>query len=294
MERLTVLCAKLGLCSRAEAARYIRLGLIAVDGKEVVNTAAMVPTGASVVLGERGKRMQAHKATLMLHKPKHYVSCRAGTSKLLARSLLIPENRARTCPTRHDPRQLSRLSAADNLDESLAGVLVFSQDGRVATQISRNPNLEQEFTVQVAAPLTSSQQLAFQEGLAMSEEGKTLSVQCSISEAEDGSHELRVTMQGPVPASMLRQTCSLAGLRHTDITRTRIGRLELGDLAPGQWTVVNATDIMGATMDYIRWPSGENKKGPAGQVRLAPGADSLPTFLAEVFDPSFFVDAWLP
>ncbi|CAK0868716.1 unnamed protein product [Prorocentrum cordatum] len=117
-ERLSVLCARLGLCSRSEAVRYIRLGLVCVDGAPVLSAAAVVPEAASIQLEPRGQRMQASKVTLMLHKPRHYASCRARGGAPLARSLLVPANRAPGCRTRQDPRQLSRLAAADALDEA--------------------------------------------------------------------------------------------------------------------------------------------------------------------------------
>lgn len=248
MERLTVVCARLGLCSRSEAARYIRLGLISVDGELVQNTAALVSPEASVALASRAKRMQANKVTLMLHKPLHYVSCRAGAGKPLARSLLVPENRARICQTRHDPRQMSRLSAVDALDESLTGLLLFSQDGRVATHVARNPELEKEYTVQVVGDLTPSQLVAFREGLALalSSGGEAAEhVRCDVVEGQEDYEQLQVTVRGLVAPSKICQMCDLAGLRHKGIARTRIGRLRLGDLGCGQWTVVRSADILG-------------------------------------------------
>merc|ERR1719162_1451477 len=105
----------------------------------------MVATSATVEMLERGRRMQAQKVTIMLHKPLYYASCRASPGVPLARKLLTAANRWHLCPTRHDPGQLSRLQPADFLDEGTSGLLLFSQDGRVATKIDRDPDLEKEY-----------------------------------------------------------------------------------------------------------------------------------------------------
>eukprot|EP00747_Dinoflagellata_sp_TGD_P047540 gnl/TRDRNA2_/TRDRNA2_145060_c0_seq2.p1 gnl/TRDRNA2_/TRDRNA2_145060_c0~~gnl/TRDRNA2_/TRDRNA2_145060_c0_seq2.p1 ORF type:complete len:237 (+),score=23.87 gnl/TRDRNA2_/TRDRNA2_145060_c0_seq2:66-776(+) len=233
LERLCVVCARLGLCSRSEATRYARLGLVAVDGKPVLEPAALVPSTATVTLLDRGRRVQANKVTIMLHKPLHYAACRAPAGTPLARRLLVPENRATSCRTRHDPRRLSKLDVADVLDEASTGVLVFSQDGRVATRVARDASTEKEYRVQLAGAsgsVTSSQLAALSE--------------CLGVVSKDEGDLLRVVVCGQLPATHIRRTCGLAGLRPEAVVRTRIGRLSLGDLPVGQWTVVSSHDIL--------------------------------------------------
>lgn len=157
VDRLGVLCARLGLCSRNEAVRYARLGQILVDGQPAKSAAVLVASDAAIELSARAKRMQADKVTLLLNKPLRYASCRAPPGIPLARKLLVPENRALSCRTRHDPRQLSKLDAVDILDEASTGVLLFSQDGRVATWVSRDPELDKEYKIISTGEATPSQ-----------------------------------------------------------------------------------------------------------------------------------------
>eukprot|EP00435_Cladocopium_sp_Y103_P022921 s2924_g5.t1 len=157
VDRLGVLCARLGLCSRNEAVRYARLGQILVDGQPAKSAAVLVASDAAIELSARAKRMQADKVTLLLNKPLRYASCRAPPGVPLARKLLVPENRALNCRTRHDPRQLSKLDAVDILDEASTGVLLFSQDGRVATCVSRDPQLDKEYKIISTGEATPSQ-----------------------------------------------------------------------------------------------------------------------------------------
>merc|ERR1712203_1061861 len=100
--------------------------------------------------------MQAEKVTLMLNKPLHYASCRAASGQPLARKLLVPMNRAPFCVTRHDPRQLSKLDVTDNLDEASMGLLLLSQDGRVATRVARDAETEKEYHVEVSGGISQS------------------------------------------------------------------------------------------------------------------------------------------
>lgn len=310
-ERLVVMCARVGLCSRNEATRYVKLGLVAVNGEVMQQPGAMVSTDAFVELLDRGKRMQANKVTLMLHKPLHYVTCRAPAGEPLARKLLVPANRAQWCRTKPDPRHLSKLDAADVLDPSSSGLLLFSQDGRVATKVSRDPDLEKEYMLEVAgSSVSDSQLIALREGLlaaARSNPSQSVSasseppviVEAPKSDAamassaaasstfaalraarlaskqaaapatgrlsptgmfgggtmaaekasagaspEADSTWLRVLLRACLPSQQIRQVCSLSGLRVVSVARTRIGRIRLGHLKVGEWTVVRADEVL--------------------------------------------------
>jgi len=250
VERLGQRCARLGLCSRKEATRYIRLGLVTVDACTVRDPATLVPSTASIELLERGRRMQHNKVTILLYKPLHYASCRAPKGSPLARKLLVPANRASICKTRHDPRQLSRLQPTDILDEASTGVLLFSQDGRIATRVARDPDLEKEFRVCAASHVTSSQLEALRAGLwtFLDEEGVAGAVDvCDVVGEENGVENLRVVLRGPAPSAKIRRACMLAGLHLEGIERVRIGHARLGDLMPGEWTVVPSNAVLTVT-----------------------------------------------
>lgn len=272
LERLPVLCSRLGLCSRSEAVHYIGLGLLSVDGRPVRNPAAMVSPSASVALADRGKRMQAEKVTIALHKPLHYAGCRAVAGTPLARSLLVPDNRALGCRTRQDPRKLGGLSAADALDESTAGLLLYSQDGRIATRVSRDITLEKEYRLLLPGGASASQLVALRACLAAEaaqasraatpDAGSLLgaasampviaAVDCyevgELLAADQGTEMpgllLRLLVRGLLPSQRLRRSCALAGLPSAMITRTRIGRVDLQRLPVGYWTVIKSTDVL--------------------------------------------------
>ncbi|OLP94436.1 Dihydroxy-acid dehydratase [Symbiodinium microadriaticum] len=263
-ERLGILCARIGLCSRNEAAKYARLGQILVDGQPAKSAAALVPSTAAIELTPRARRMQDDKVTILLHKPAHYASCRAGKGVPLARKLLVPENRAPSCRTRHDPRQLSKLDAADVLDEATSGALLFSQDGRVSTTVARDPLIEKEYDIVTTGEVTSGQLSALQLNLSTfceqeahvqvvpgyiprAEKARMLKEDAAavVEEAKPStSSRLQVVFSGTVTSSALRQMCAQAGLLLFRVSRVRVGSVRLGNLVPGQWTVVPGVEAL--------------------------------------------------
>eukprot|EP00439_Symbiodinium_sp_Y106_P038681 s2214_g4.t1 len=263
-ERLGVLCARIGLCSRNEAAKYARLGQILVDGQPAKSAAALVSSTATIELTPRAQRMQGDKVTILLHKPAHYASCRAGKGVPLARKLLVPENRAPSCRTRHDPRQLSKLDATDVLDEATSGALLFSQDGRVSTTVARDPVVEKEYDIVTTGEVTSGQLSALQLNLSTfceqeahvrvvpgyiprAEKARMLKEEPAavVEEAKPStSSRLQVVFSGTVTSSALRQMCAQAGLLLFRVSRVRVGSVRLGNLVPGQWTVVAGVEAL--------------------------------------------------
>eukprot|EP00747_Dinoflagellata_sp_TGD_P047539 gnl/TRDRNA2_/TRDRNA2_145060_c0_seq1.p1 gnl/TRDRNA2_/TRDRNA2_145060_c0~~gnl/TRDRNA2_/TRDRNA2_145060_c0_seq1.p1 ORF type:complete len:142 (+),score=16.84 gnl/TRDRNA2_/TRDRNA2_145060_c0_seq1:105-530(+) len=102
-----------------------------------------------------------------------------------------------------------------------------------ATRVARDASTEKEYRVQLAGAsgsVTSSQLAALSE--------------CLGVVSKDEGDLLRVVVCGQLPATHIRRTCGLAGLRPEAVVRTRIGRLSLGDLPVGQWTVVSSHDIL--------------------------------------------------
>lgn len=225
----------------------MKLGLVTVDGKVVRQPAALAPVTASIELLDRGRRIQENKVTIMLHKPAYYASCRATEGQPLARKLLVPGNRAPSCRTRHDPTRMGRLGVADVLDEASSGVLLFSQDGRVATRVARDLDVEKEYQLRVKGGVTSSQLMVLREVLAQlyGPDGEVPQEGVVPVVEQDDSDRLRVVLRGPLPAQRVREASSLAGLLLDGVSRTRIGRVGLDDVGEGMWTVIPTDDVLG-------------------------------------------------
>lgn len=78
MIRLNKLLVQKGLCSRREADRYIRDGLVTVNGMVQTQLGVKVPMDEENVVVEllpAAQRMQNQQATILFHKPLGIVSC---------------------------------------------------------------------------------------------------------------------------------------------------------------------------------------------------------------------------
>jgi len=238
--RLNKRMAELGLCSRREADDWIDRGWVRVNG-------APAPMGVKVLPSDRieidpaARGQQAQQVTILLHKPMGYVSGQAEDGHEPAVVLINPRTHWRGDPgsQRFSPPQLRGLAPAGRLDIDSVGLLVLTQDGRVARQlIGEDSNIEKEYLVRVAyGPISSNPQASFPPAeLARLRHGLSLDGQALKRAQVDWQNpeQLRfVLTEGK--KRQIRRMCELVGLKVVGLKRIRIGRVVLGNLPAGQW-----------------------------------------------------------
>lgn len=238
--RLNKRMAELGLCSRREADDWIAQGWVRVNGR-VAAVGQQVGAQERIELDARAQGQQQRLVTILLHKPMGYVSGQAEDGHTPAVVLIQPRNHWRedASRTRFDAQQLRGLAPAGRLDSDSVGLLVLTQDGRVARQIiGEDAVMEKEYLVRVQyGEVGSNVQAAFPAAqLARLRHGLAL----------DGQplRPARVEWQNPEQLRFvltegkkrqIRRMCELVGLRVVGLKRIRIGRVTLGALPPGQW-----------------------------------------------------------
>ena len=158
--RLNKRMAELGLCSRREADDWIAKGWVRVDG-QVAPMGLQVGPAARIEIDPKARGQQREQVTILLHKPVGYVSGQAEEGYEPAKVLVQPRTRWKgdTSPRRFAPSQLQSLVPAGRLDIDSTGLLVLTQDGRVARQlIGEDSEMEKEYLVRVSygAVLSSS------------------------------------------------------------------------------------------------------------------------------------------
>jgi 23S rRNA pseudouridine2604 synthase len=150
-ERVSKLLARKGFCSRREADEFIKRGWVLVDDKPVTELGTRAFATQNIRLSPAADRAQSSTVTILLNKPVGYVSGQPEGNYRPAGVLVRPENRDpadRTRPFR--PEWLHGLASAGRLDVDSRGLLVLTQDGRVARQlIGEQSNLEKEYLVRV-------------------------------------------------------------------------------------------------------------------------------------------------
>ena len=229
--RVSKLMAERGLCSRRDADGYIERGLVFVDGKRMSELGTRVDPSVTITLGKEAQIQQKWQMTILLHKPVGYVSGQPEPGFTPAVTLIQPETQfvmAET-PAFH-PRHLNGLAPAGRLDIDSTGLLVLTQDGRVARQlIGEDSQVDKEYLVRVEGSLDAAGLALLNHGLSL--DGKKLKPAKVEWLNED---QLRFVLREG-RKRQIRRMCELVGLRVVGLKRVRIGGVKLSDLPLGQW-----------------------------------------------------------
>lgn len=245
--RLNKRMAELGLCSRREADDWIAKGWVRVDGA-VAPMGLQVGPDARIEVDPKARGQQREQVTILLHKPMGYVSGQAEDGYEPAVVLVQARNRWKEDRSAHrfSPAQLRGLAPAGRLDIDSTGLLVLTQDGRVARQlIGEDSGVEKEYLVRVAyGQVTANVQQAFPPAqLARLRHGLSLDGQPLKPARVDWQNpeQLRfVLTEGK--KRQIRRMCEAVGLRVVGLKRVRIGRIALGQLPAGQWRYLGAQE----------------------------------------------------
>ena len=149
--RLNKRMAELGLASRREADEWIGKGWVKVNG-QVAEMGMQVTPDVKIEIDKQAKGAQAKQVTVLINKPLGLVSGQAEDGHQPAITLVQPQNRWVDDNARFffHPSQLKSLVPAGRLDIDSTGLLVLTQDGRVARQlIGEDATMEKEYLVRV-------------------------------------------------------------------------------------------------------------------------------------------------
>jgi 23S rRNA pseudouridine2604 synthase len=241
--RVSKRMSELGLASRREADEWIARGWVRVDGRVVAELGSRVFGGQRITIDPRARRAQAELVTVLLNKPVGYVSGQAEDGYQPARVLVTPERQWRDDRSglRFSPQHLRSLVPAGRLDIDSVGLLVLTQDGRIARQlIGEDGAIEKEYLVRVAtrggAPLAAEALALLRHGLSL--DGRELRP-ARVEWANDD--QLRFVL-GEGRKRQIRRMCEAVGVQVLGLKRVRIGAVALGALPTGQWRYLRADE----------------------------------------------------
>jgi 23S rRNA pseudouridine2604 synthase len=230
--RLSKLMGERGLCSRREADEWIENGWVKVDGKVVSTLGVRVPRDARIEVDPAAKQHQGEQVTILLNKPVGYVSGQPEDNHQPAMVLIKPENRWAEDPSHKKfvPGHLRGLAPAGRLDIDSTGLLVFTQDGRVAKRlIGSDSEVEKEYLVRVEGTLSEEDMKRLHHGLEL--DGVKLKP-ARVSWANE--NQLRFVLREG-RKRQIRRMCEMVGLTVVALKRVRSGGVPLGSLPVGQW-----------------------------------------------------------
>lgn len=249
--RLNKRMADLGICSRREADDWIARGWVFVNG-EPAAMGQRVQASDSIHVDKAAYVLQEQQVTFLLHKPVGYVSGQPEDGYPSAATLLGNGSRWRgdKSSMRFLPRQLRGLAPAGRLDIDSTGLLVLTQDGRIARQlIGSDSSTDKEYLVRVeyATPqgvVREQVQAVFPPAkLALLRHGLSLDGQALQPAQVDWQNpeQLRFVLREG-KKRQIRRMCEAVGLHVVGLKRVRIGRIMLGDLPSGQWRFLRADE----------------------------------------------------
>ena len=268
--RLNKKMAELGMASRREADEWIGKGWVKVDGR-VAEMGMQVGPDVRIEIDKLAKGQQANLVTVLINKPLGLVSGQAEDGHEPAITLVQPQNRWAEDNARFffHGSQLKSLVPAGRLDIDSTGLLVLTQDGRVARQlIGEDSVMEKEYLVRViytgvhnaaaatAASATYAARAPTQLSRIDDDDPVSTDVQSVFPKDKlellrhglslDGQalKHAKVEWQNPEQLRFvlhegkkrqIRRMCELVGLKVVGLKRVRIGKVMLGNLPVGQW-----------------------------------------------------------
>jgi 23S rRNA pseudouridine2604 synthase len=241
--RLSKRMSELGLSSRREADEWIAKGWVRVDGKVISELGSKVLPEQKITIEKQARVEQARRVTVLINKPMGYVSGQAEDGYKPAVVLVRPENRwdEDKLPIQFSGGQLKSLVPAGRLDIDSVGLLVLTQDGRIAKQlIGEDTHIDKEYLVRVKysklGNLPDHDLQRLNHGLSL--DGKALLP--AIVRWQNDDQLSFILREGK--KRQIRRMCELVGLKVLGLKRVRIGQVKLGDLPVGQWRYLSDSE----------------------------------------------------
>ncbi len=259
------------MASRREADAWIEKGWVKVNG-QIAEMGMQVAADVRIEVDKEAKGQQAKQVTVLINKPLGIVSGQAEDGHTPAITLVAAQNRWPEDNARFffHPSQLRSLVPAGRLDIDSTGLLVLTQDGRVARQlIGEDHVIEKEYLVRVIytgventaaatsaaatyAPVPKPTQLSrIDDDDPVSHDVQSVFPAAKLQLLRHGLQldgqalkHAKVEWQNPEQLRFvlhegkkrqIRRMCEQVGLKVVGLKRVRIGKVMLGNLPVGQW-----------------------------------------------------------
>ncbi|MEO6264708.1 MAG: 16S rRNA pseudouridine(516) synthase [Luteimonas sp.] len=226
--KLVRLIGNLGYGSRKQVTQLFREGRVTDPAGDVLYADDRVAHAGIRIDGEPLDPPQG--LTLMLHKPVG-VTCSTKDSSRIVYDLLPPRFRLRS----------PLLSTVGRLDRDSSGLLLLTDDGALLHRIvSPKSKLAKVYGATLAHDLRGDEGELFASGTLLLESEQTPLAPAQL-DVIDPRHARVALTEGRY--HQVRRMFAAVGNHVEALHRSRIGGLDLGDLAPGEWRALEASDL---------------------------------------------------
>lgn len=250
--------AQANIGSRRACEELIIQGRVRVNGQVAALGAKADPALDTIeVDGQKLAPEAQRKIYIALNKPKNVLSttmAQKGDERQTVRELVPVQG---------------HLFTIGRLDADSDGLIVLTNDGELVQKLT-HPRYRHTKTYKVVVyGLPNAATLAkWENGVWLEEDGMTAPCSVKVMKADKGFATLRITMtEGK--KRQIRRTALLLGHPVRHLTRTHIGRLQLGTLRPGEWRELNESDLQ-----LLKTSEPLARREPVRRVRSAHGPNS--------------------
>lgn len=227
--------SKRGLCSRTQAAEWVRAGRVRVNGQVVFDPEHPVYGERDQIEVDGAEAHASERIYLMLNKPRGVVTT--------ARD----EQGRDTVYRCFDDAALPWIAPVGRLDRASEGLLLFSNDPEWAARIAGIGRIAKVYHVQIGAVPDAMQLARLQAGI--EDKGELLKAR-SVRLLRQGSRNawLEIVLEAGRNRQIRRMLAAL-DISVLRLIRIAIGPLPLGDLGKGEWRYLNEEEIKALGQD---------------------------------------------
>jgi len=229
--------SKRGLASRAEARALILQGRVSVDGKTLIDPATrVVPERVTFAIDGEVKTGEAERLTVILHKPRGYVTTRSD-----------PEGRKTIYDLLADLPE--RVMPVGRLDLATSGLLILTNDTQFGNWLTDPASkIPRVYLVTVKGELADETADRLVTGITLGNE-RLVAADVSVRKRSQRESHLTITLTEGKNREIRRL---LDAVEHpvTALRRVQFGGLELGTLPPGKWRRVSDAELRASFPSY--------------------------------------------
>ena len=230
-ERLQKYLASAGIASRRKCEELILQGKIEVNGKVVTELGTKVNEKDIIKYNGRIVKPEEEKVYILLNKPIGYVTTaheQFGRDKVLD---LIKINK--------------RIVPVGRLDMYTSGALILTNDGELVNKLTHPKNeIDKTYNVTLKGKITEQEIEKLKTVVIIDNDYLTKPAKVKILKIDENKNISRIQITIHEGKNrQIRKMCETIDKKVIALHRSKIGKLDVKDLKPGEWRYLNLNEI---------------------------------------------------